>query len=382
MKNDTIYNENNELKMLIMNNKELIFKYLSENSDVNGVLTISNVKLGKEIGCTQQTIIRILKELVADGVIFRDKQTITINKSKLVIDDFLSKRNLKYSNKEKELLYYIYNEYQKKTMEGGFEYVCISYESIKQNTTITKGKVIKMYLEKYQTDGILDILQGDYKKKQSNKYKFIFDNINNIDNINIQKKSNENQINNYNELLEKYNTLLSLYEQLNKRVEYLEKEHNQQHTDNIDIDIDYNDDKNDDTIDDDLLKYLDIETEENNIPNDMTEEEIQEKKQQQEKRDMMVDTIINYNDTLISKIQNINLHLSETDIKVLDKLISKSNALNDCVCIIGVLDTYEKVIYTLPKVSDSVFVCIVNYFSTTNDDTIDRLYQRCIECIN
>lgn len=359
-----------------MNNKELIFKYLSENSDVNAMLTISNVKLGKEIGCTQQTIIRILKELVTDGVIFRDKQTITINKSKLVIDDLLIKRNLNYSNKEKELLYYIYNEYQKKTMEGGFEYVCISYESIKQNTTITKGKVIKMYLSKYQTDGILDILQGDYKKKQSNKYKFIFDD---IDNTNIQKKSNENQIDN-NELLEKYNTLLSLYEQLNKRVEYLEKEHNQQHTDDINIDIDKNDDTIDDTIDDDLLKYLDIETEENDIPNDMTEEEIQEKQQKQEKTYNMVDTIIINKQTLIQKIENMNLNLSETDIKVLDKLISKSNALNDCVCIIGVLDSYEKVLYTLPKVTDDVFDCIVTYFSTIIDDndTIDRLYKTLI----
>lgn len=355
-----------------MNKKELIFNYLLKNIDGDGKITIKNVVLAKEFGFTTQTISNIMKLLEGNGMITRDKKTITINKSKLVIDDLLTKRNLNYSNKEKELLYYIYNEYQKKTMEGGFEYVCISYESIKQNTTITKGKVIKMYIEKYQTDGILDILQGDYKKKQSNKYKFIFD----IDNTNIQQKSNENPSKDYNELLEKYNTLLSLYEQLNKRVEYLEKEHNQKDTDNINIDINDNDDVIDDTIDDnDLLKYLDIETEENDIPNDMTEEEIQEKQQQQEKRDMMVGCLINYQDILIQKIQNINLHLSETDIKVLDKLISKSNALNDCVCIIGVLDTYEKVIYTLPKVTDGVFVCIVNYFSTTNDDTIDRLYQ-------
>jgi DNA-binding Lrp family transcriptional regulator len=358
-----------------MNKKELIFNYLLKNIDGDGKITIKNVVLAKEFGFTTQTISNIMKSLEGNGMISRDKKTITINKSKLVIDDLLNKRNLNYSKKEKDLLYYMYNVYTKESYENGYEYVCITYKNMKDNTTIKRDTELNRYLTKFVNDGLLEKNDGDYKKKQSNKYKFIFDDISNIDNTNIQKKSNENQINNNNELLEKYNTLLSLYEQLNKRVEYLEKEHNQQHTDNIDIDIDYNDDKNNDTIDDDLLKYLDIETEENNIPNDMTEEEIQEKKQQQEKRDMMVGCLINYQDILIQKIQNINLHLSETDIKVLDKLISKSNALNDCVCIIGVLDTYEKVIYTLPKVTDGVFDCIVNYFSTTNDDTIDRLYQ-------
>lgn len=360
-----------------MNKKELIFNYLLKNIDGDGKITIKNVVLAKEFGFTTQTISNIMKTLECNGMISRDRKTITINKSKLVIDDLLVKRNLNYSNKEKDLLYYMYSVYSKESYENGYEYVCITYKNMKDNTTIKKDTELNNYITKFINDGLLEKIDGDYKKHKSNKYKFIFDD---IYNTNIQKKSNENQINNNNELLEKYNTLLSLYEQLNKRVEYLEKEHNQQHTDDINIDIDYNDDsfdnKDDDKDDDDLLKYLDIETEENDIPNDMTEEEIQQK-QQQEKTYNMVDTIIINKDKLISEIQNMNLNLSETDIKVLDKLIKKSNSLNDCVCIIGVLDSYEKVLYTLPKVSDGVFNCIVTYFSTiiNDDNTIDRLYQ-------
>lgn len=180
-----------------MNKKELIFNYLLKNIDGDGKITIQNVVLAKEFGFTTQTISNIMKSLEGNGMISRDKKTITINKSRLVIDDLLNKRNLKYSNKEKDLLYYMYNVYSKESYENGFEYVCITYNMMKDNTTIKKDTELNNYIIKFVNDGLLEKIDGDYKKHKSNKYKFNLDILNNNE---IEQQPQK--INNNNETIE------------------------------------------------------------------------------------------------------------------------------------------------------------------------------------
>ena len=222
-----------------MNIKEKIINYLVSNGDSDGNIKISAIELGEILSCTRQSVSNMLKELVGEGKITRDGKTIKINKTKLMIDDLLDKRKLKYSNKEKELLYYIYNVYAKESYENGFEYVCITYNMMKQNTNIKKDTELNNYITKYIKDGILVKIDGDYKKRQSNKYKFIFDidtdNNNQIEN-NIDNNNNEIiklLMMSIDELTERMNNMakycLSLKqenEKINQRLSVLESKYN------------------------------------------------------------------------------------------------------------------------------------------------------------
>lgn len=176
-----------------MNKKELIFNYLLKNIDGDGKITIKNVVLAKEFGFTTQTISNIMKSLEGNGMISRDRKTITINKSKLVIDDLLTKRNLTYSKKEKDLLYYMYSVYTKESYENGFEFVCITYKNMKDNTTIKKDTELNNYITKFVNDGLISKIDGNYKKHISNKYKFNLDILDNNETEQPQKINNNNE---------------------------------------------------------------------------------------------------------------------------------------------------------------------------------------------
>jgi DNA-binding Lrp family transcriptional regulator len=206
-----------------MNKKELIFNYLLKNIDGDGKIKIQNVVLAKEFGFTTQTISNIMKSLESNSMISRDKKTITINKSKLVIDDLLTKRNLKYSKKEIELLEYIYSVYSKESYENGYEYVCITYKNMKDNTTIKKDTELNNYITKFINDGLLSKIDGDYKKHISNKYKFNLDILNNNEIEQQPQEINNNETETIELLMKSIDELIEEMTRMNERMDKMGK---------------------------------------------------------------------------------------------------------------------------------------------------------------
>lgn len=208
-----------------MSKKKKIINYLIQHSNDKGIINKPQTEICKEIGVTDTYIRNVFKDLIKDGVIEKQGKTIIVlDKSKQVVDSITS--NLSYSDREKELLQYIYDMYENR--DKNFDYVCISRDCIKTNTNIKNGNHISEYINRYVGDGLLETIKGDYTKKQATKYKVLFgsnNNItiapktNNIDNTTINSNNNINiNIPDNTEILNKILNKLTDLEQQNKEL--------------------------------------------------------------------------------------------------------------------------------------------------------------------
>lgn len=154
-----------------MSKKEKILDYLVQNSNNKGEINKPQIDICKEIGVTDTYIRTVFRQLMSDGIIEKQgKKIILLDKNKQVIDNITT--NLDYSDREKELLQYIYNMYENR--DKNFDYICISRDNISKNTSIKNGSHITDYINKYISDGLIEMIKGDYKKKQASKFKFIY----------------------------------------------------------------------------------------------------------------------------------------------------------------------------------------------------------------
>lgn len=203
-----------------MNTKDKVINYLISNSGSDGNIKISAIELGNILGCTRQYITEIVKELEVDKIVTRNGKTITINKYRFLLNDLLVKRNLTYSKREQELLYYMLDRYSKRN--ENFEYVAIPKHEIQKHTSIQNSKHINDYISKFISDGLLEKIDGDYSKRQCNKYKFNLDILNNNE---IEQQPQK--INNNNEtielLMKSIDELVEEMTRMNERIDKMGK---------------------------------------------------------------------------------------------------------------------------------------------------------------
>lgn len=165
-----------------MKTKDIVFNYLLENSNRNGEIKITNSTIAYLLNIPTRTVVYSLNLLRDEQKLIKRGKTVNIlNKEQHIINNITN--GLNYSNREKTLLLYIYKCYLKRDMN--YDYICISRKNIYDNTAIVNDKHITEYIQKFINDNLIEVIQGDWIKNKSNKYKILFDNINTSNNINI-----------------------------------------------------------------------------------------------------------------------------------------------------------------------------------------------------
>lgn len=165
-----------------MKTKDIVFNYLLENSNRNGEIKITNSTIAYLLNIPTRTVVYSLNLLREEQKLIKRGKTVNIlNKEQHIINNITN--GLNYSDREKTLLLYIYKCYLKRNMN--YDYVCISRKNVYDNTVIENDKHITEYIQKFINDNLIEVIQGDWAKNKSNKYKILFDNINTSNNINI-----------------------------------------------------------------------------------------------------------------------------------------------------------------------------------------------------
>lgn len=165
-----------------MKTKDIVFNYLLENSNRNGEIKITNSTIAYLLNIPTRTVVYSLNLLRDEQKLIKRGKTVNIlNKEQHIINNITN--GLNYSDREKTLLLYIYKCYLKRNMN--YDYVCISRKNVYDNTVIENDKHITEYIQKFINDNLIEVIQGDWTKNKSNKYKILFDNINTSNNINI-----------------------------------------------------------------------------------------------------------------------------------------------------------------------------------------------------
>lgn len=204
-----------------MSKKEQLLNYLLQNSNDKGEIKILQSELSKILDITDVYIRNVFKEFINEGIMEKQGKNIKlINKNKQVVEATTS--NLNYSDREKELLQYIYDTFQNRDLN--YDYVCVSRDMISQNTSIKNFKHITEYVNKFINDGLIEKIQGSMKEKQANKYKVLFGSGNNITGCNITIV--ENNTGTINNIQNQYNTTINneMLEKIFNKITDLEKD--------------------------------------------------------------------------------------------------------------------------------------------------------------
>lgn len=338
-----------------MTKKDVLLNYLVDNSDSKGKIKVCINDLSKELNCTVQTIINLFKQLTSDGTIEKNKKIVSIkNKYKLKVNNITSKLN--YSDREKELLTYIYNRYENRDLN--YNYVCITRDNIYNNTSIKNNKHITNYIEKYIHDGLIEKIQGDWGNNKSNKYKVLFNETPII--------NNKEDIDKINSRIDKmamlFKDIIEENKQLKQRVEYLESclMNPVENKNNVSEEIIHTDGI---TYNPDVL-FEEETTEIKEVVVNYSEEEIKAK---QEEKDNFINYIHANKEKLFQNIENIDLGITGDKKKMLDKLIENGNKMNSCIEIIQECININNLLYVLPKINNNVFTQAVQYYSTDTE---------------
>lgn len=212
-----------------MTNKEKeILHYLISNSNDKGEISISDKDLADNCGTTTTTI-RTFKNKAQKENIFKyeNKKYIIPNDIKVdysyIVDDVVKNKDLKYSTTEKNVLGYITDRNNSFQDDNGYTYSTLEYIG-KECGITNKAKLIKI-LNKLVADGLIDMIKGDYSKRQATKFKVLFGSNNNIT---ITPKTNNidnttiNSNNNININIPDNSEVITLLKQLNGRIDKLE----------------------------------------------------------------------------------------------------------------------------------------------------------------
>lgn len=354
-----------------MKTKDIVFNYLLENSNRNGEIKITNSTIAYLLNIPTRTVVYSLNLLRDEQKLIKRGKTVNIlNKEQHIINNITN--GLNYSNREKTLLLYIYKCYLKRNMN--YDYICISRKNIYDNTTIENDKHITEYIQKFINDNLIEVIQGDWTKNKSNKYKVLFDNINTSNNINIDiNNDNDNlvpittaEFDKLNSRIDKmailFKDIIEENKQLKQRVEYLESclmnpvetKNNVSeeiiHTDGIT----YNP----------YVLFEEETTEIKDVVVNYSEEEIKAK---QEEKDSFINYIHVNKEKLFQNIENIDLGITGDKKKMLDRLIENGNKMNSCIEIIQECININNLLYVLPKINNNVFTQAVQYYSTDTE---------------
>lgn len=218
-----------------MTNKEKeILHYLISNSNDKGEISISDKDLADNCGTTTTTI-RTFKSKAQKENIFKyeNKKYIIPSDTKVdysyIVDGIVKDKGLKYSTTEKNVLGYIADRNNTIQDDNGYTYSTLEYIG-KECGITNKEKLIKI-LNKLFADGLIDMIKGDYSKRQATKFKVLNPIINNNPVINnnptIENNANNTiNINIDNEILNKIlNKVTQLEEQNNDIKQSLHKIH-------------------------------------------------------------------------------------------------------------------------------------------------------------
>lgn len=215
-----------------MTNKEKeILHYLISNSNDKGEISISDKDLADNCNTTTTTI-RTFKSKAQKENIFKyeNKKYIIPSDTKVdysyMVDGIVKDKGLKYSNTEKNVFGFITDRNNTIQDENGYTYSTLEYIG-KECGITNKEKLIKI-LNKLFADGLIDMIKGDYTKKQATKFKVINNPTitdNTIQNNNIDTNNGtiiQNQYNyceGYKEMVELIKEQNNLIREQNKQIE-------------------------------------------------------------------------------------------------------------------------------------------------------------------
>ena len=171
-----------------MTNKEKeILHYLISNSNDKGEISISDKDLADNCNTTTTTVRTFKSKAQKENIFKYENKKYTIpNDIKVdysyIVDGIVKDKGLKYSTTEKNVFGYVTDRYNTIQDDDGYTYSTLEY--IGKACGITdKSKLIKI-LNKLVADGLIDMIKGDFNKKQATKFRVIYPIINNNPTIN------------------------------------------------------------------------------------------------------------------------------------------------------------------------------------------------------
>lgn len=337
-----------------MKTKDIIFNYLLENSNKNGEIKITNSTIAYLLNIPTRTVVYSLNLLRDEQKLIKRGKTVNIlNKEQHIINNITN--GLNYSDREKTLLLYIYKCYLIRNLN--YDYICISRKNIHNNTGIENDSHITEYIQKFINDNLIEVIQGDWTKNKSNKYKILFDN-NNNDNNDIIPMEQEGKVvmssTEFQQLNERINKMSIAFKQMmlensqmKQKIELLEKQLNIPTKSEIEPEQQF----------EQVQIFEQVQQE---IP-----QPIVEPIETNSERDNIYQQYLNNKEKVIEHIKGLEKNLDDNTTHTLNGIVSKVMATNDIQLVYNVcgLD-YNKVLYLIPildKVQDNIIYMYLMY---------------------
>lgn len=176
-----------------------ILGYLVDNANTDNEIVINNGELAKACGVSIPTIQKFQKDAVKEGILLFEKGRYIIGDNTNVdytylVSNTLKDKDITLTPNEKKVLGYITKMCEE---FSEFDFASISYDSITDNCKITIPTATRI-VKKLIADSLIAYEQGDYKKKIANKYKVLFNNVEDmkLQNNNTNVEQNHGTINN------------------------------------------------------------------------------------------------------------------------------------------------------------------------------------------
>lgn len=184
-----------------MTNKENeILHYLINNCNDNGEISISDKDLADNCDTTTTTIRTFKINGQKENLFKYENKVYTIPKETRIdysylVDNITKSKGLKYNTTEKNVLGYITDRYNTIQDNEGYTYSTLDYIG-KECGISNKQKLLKI-INKLVADGLIEMIKGDFSKKQASRFKVLFGDtvqnpIVNNNNPTIDNNSNNN----------------------------------------------------------------------------------------------------------------------------------------------------------------------------------------------
>lgn len=161
-----------------MTNKENeILHYLINNCNDNGEISISDKDLADNCDTTTTTIRTFKINGQKENLFKYENRVYTIPKETRIdysylVDNITKSKGLKYNATEKNVLGYITDRYNTIQDNEGYTYSTLDYIG-KECGISNKQKLLKI-INKLVADGLIEMIKGDFSKKQATRFKILF----------------------------------------------------------------------------------------------------------------------------------------------------------------------------------------------------------------
>ena len=161
-----------------MTNKENeILHYLINNCNDNGEISISDKDLADNCDTTTTTIRTFKINGQKENLFKYENRVYTIPKETRIdysylVDNITKSKGLKYNTTEKNVLGYITDRYNTIQDNEGYTYSTLDYIG-KECGISNKQKLLKI-INKLVADGLIEMIKGDFSKKQASRFKVLF----------------------------------------------------------------------------------------------------------------------------------------------------------------------------------------------------------------